>query len=169
MTDKITDGPLGRVGKRLKQLLRQNRSSFTMLKQSFCHSHKEEFGTVSSTWSQLEDAEMGIKTQRLVHAYDRNKGVTRWCRSVKLHRQIKRWIIYSQMSSAAFHLAVITSVFWQKCDSHAFYDSAMPMSFHLAFKMQVRRSFGQGIKDNNIFLTDSGKEKGMWPMLGKVK
>lgn len=55
------------------------------------------------------------------------------------------------MSSAAFHLAAITSGFWQKCDSHAFYDSAMPMIFHLAFEMRVLSSFGQSIKDDNIF------------------
>lgn len=63
------------------------------------------------------------------------------------------------MSSAAFHLAAITSVFWQKYDSHAFYDSATPMIFHLTFKMQVRSSFGQSIKDDNIFYTDGGGKK----------
>lgn len=50
------------------------------------------------------------------------------------------------LSFGSYNVRVLT-----KCDSHAFYDSAMPMIFHLAFKMQVPSSFGQSIKDDNIF------------------
>lgn len=51
--DKITDEPFSSVGggERLNKLLCQNWSSFTMLKESFCHSNKEEFGVVSPEWS----------------------------------------------------------------------------------------------------------------------
>lgn len=104
-------------------------------------------------WSQSEDAEMGIKTQMLVRCTPTTE-TKEWRDGAEPSNSTGRWNDESftvKMSSAAFHLAAITSVFWQKCDSQAFYDSAMPMIFHLAFKMQVRRSFGQHIKDNNIF------------------